>query len=505
MANPRIEVEIGAKVDDLASGINQVTGQLGKLENAVNQATPQINKLSTATSQYNSIGTEFARIIQDAPFGIIGVGNNITQLASSFQTLRNQSTSTGAALKTAFASIISPANLLVLGISAVTTALTVYSMTAKDTKEPVDELKQSQDEFNKSLKETDQILKQGFFNQLLKDVGLLETQNIGGRLIDVPTFQKADEVLQKLGGTIDTLNKNQLQALQSFLGEKIADATRNATNATTDLEKSLALQDFDIYKALLTEVNSQLSFYKTNTEKSTKATKDLQTAIFSFSTNPLVDAYFEAIRVGAEFQESLQQAFSGLTGLEGENPIIGIQNQIAQSLASLGEPVKEIADKATDNLDKVKLKIDDLSGAFVGLGSVIGKAFKNPQLGTFLGQFAQFVTKIIAGAFAVAKANAVAGATQSSLFTGPAAVFTLPAFIATAVGLVASAFSSIKGGAGSSSSLGATGGGVGTSFTGLGAIGGKFDPNLEIRGELVARGQDLVYVFNEANNRINKG
>jgi hypothetical protein len=505
MANPRIEVEIGAKVDDLASGINQVTGQLGKLENAVNQATPEINKLSKATSQYNSVGTDFARIIQDAPFGIIGVGNNITQLASSFQTLRAQSTSTGAALKTAFSSIISPANLLVLGVSAVTTALTVYSMTAKDTGGSVDDLKQSQDEFNQSLKETDQILKQGFFNQLLKDVGLIRTENVGGRLIDVPAFEKADEVLQKLGGTIDTLNKNQLEALRSFLGEKIGDATRNASNATNDLEKSLALQDFDVYKSLLNEVNNQLAFYKTNTEKSTKATKDLKQEIFSFSTNPLVDAYFEAIRVGAEFQDSLQKAFSGLTGLEGENPIIGIQNQIAQSLVSLGEPVKELADQANNNLERVKLKIDDLSGAFVGLGSVIGKAFKNPQLGTFLGQFAQFVTKIIAGAFAVSKANAVAGATQSSLFTGPAAAFTLPAFIATAVGLVALAFSSIKGGAGSSSSLGATGGGVGSTFTGLGSIGGQFNANREIKGELVARGADLVYVFNEANNRINKG
>ena len=194
-----------------------------------------------------------------------------------------------------------------------------------------------------------------------------------------------------------------------------------------------------------------------------------------------------------------------MTGLEGESPFIDLQNKIAQDLATLGQPVKEIADQANTNLEKVRLKIEDLSEAFTGLGSVIGKAFKNPQLGTFLGQFAQFVTKIIAGAFAVAKANAVAGATQSSLFTGPAAVFTLPAFVATAVGLVASAFASIKGGAGSSSSLGSTGGGVGTSFTGLGATGGLFNQNREIRGELIARGSDLVYVFNEANNRINKG
>ena len=158
--------------------------------------------------------------------------------------------------------------------------------------------------------------------------------------------------------------------------------------------------------------------------------------------------------------------------------------------------------------DGLKVKLDDLSFAFQGLGSVIGKAFKNPQLGNFLGQFTQFVAKIIVGAFAVSKANAIAGATQSSLFTGPAAIFTLPAFIATSVGLVASAFAGLKGGGGGGGGARGGGGGgssqTGTSFTG-GGQGGMFEQNRDLNGELVVRGQDLVYVFNQASNRINKG
>jgi hypothetical protein len=110
MANPRIEVEIGANVAGLTAGVNTATGQLDKLGKAAQSTAPQVDKLAKSTSQYNSIGIEFSRIIQDAPFGIIGVGNNITQLAGSFQQLRNTSTSTGAALKTAFASIINKKN-----------------------------------------------------------------------------------------------------------------------------------------------------------------------------------------------------------------------------------------------------------------------------------------------------------------------------------------------------------------------------------------------------------
>jgi uncharacterized membrane protein YgcG len=125
MANPRIEVEIGANVAGLATGVNTATSQLDKLGKAAQATAPQIQRLSQATSGYNSIGTDFARIIQDAPFGIIGVGNNITQLAGSFQVLKNQTGSTSAALKQSFASIFSSGNALVLGISLLTTAFTV--------------------------------------------------------------------------------------------------------------------------------------------------------------------------------------------------------------------------------------------------------------------------------------------------------------------------------------------------------------------------------------------
>lgn len=69
--------------------------------------------------------TDVSRVIQDAPFGIIGVGNNITQLASSFGNLQKR---TGSA-KTAFQAILGSltgAGGLVFGISTAVTLLTVF-------------------------------------------------------------------------------------------------------------------------------------------------------------------------------------------------------------------------------------------------------------------------------------------------------------------------------------------------------------------------------------------
>jgi hypothetical protein len=127
MANPKIEVEVVAKVDGLNSGVAAATNGLDKLGKAAQKTTPQVEKLTKATNRYNSVGLDFARIVQDAPFGIIGVGNNITQLAQSFSGLGKVGDTVGTKLKIAFGQIFSSSNALILGVSILTTAFTILS------------------------------------------------------------------------------------------------------------------------------------------------------------------------------------------------------------------------------------------------------------------------------------------------------------------------------------------------------------------------------------------
>jgi chromosome segregation ATPase len=570
MANPRIEVEIGAKVDGLSTGVNQATQQLNKLENAVNQATPEINKLTRATSQYNSVGTDFARIIQDAPFGIIGVGNNITQLAGSFQQLKTQTGSTSQALKTAFSSIFSAGNLLVLGVSAITTVFTLYQQGVFDSILGNKELEKSFKDLAQSVKSaTANVAGESAQINALRGIIEDETNSREKRLEAFERLQKKypaifsnGEKEKALNGQLtksyDLLSKSIIQRAEASIAEQelpnlvkqkqLVDAELTAKqqllktelelldtrNKLTPLSQTFSGSDFEQAQRRIKDLSDEVSGLSV-TQKGLQINIDGFTeSIVSYADEfqGLLEPLNSNLNTTADLASKIERSFTNISKL----PSIGLprsgdvealrarferlqqggqieltpQQRLEQAIANapgIGTklPFQPLADGFNKVADQIQLRVEDLSEAFTGLGSVIGKAFKNPQLGTFLGQFAQFVTKIIAGAFAVAKANAVAGATQSSLFTGPAAVFTLPAFIATAVGLVASAFASIKGGAGSSSSLGATGGGIGSSFTGLGATGGLFNQNREIRGELVARGSDLVYVFNEASNRINKG
>ena len=103
----------------------QVSGSLGATSQSFGKATQSIGSA-------NGVAQEFSRIIQDAPFGIIGIGNNLQQLTANFAQTSRAAGGAGAAIKASLGALISPANLLVLGISAVTAAFTAYQMGAFD-------------------------------------------------------------------------------------------------------------------------------------------------------------------------------------------------------------------------------------------------------------------------------------------------------------------------------------------------------------------------------------
>src|SRR5690606_30494513 len=90
------------QMEQYGNDAKRATNNVNNLSQAQRKLTGTTQGLTTGFRSANNVGIEFSRIIQDAPYGIIGVGNNITQLTQSFASLRAQSTSTGAALKTAF-------------------------------------------------------------------------------------------------------------------------------------------------------------------------------------------------------------------------------------------------------------------------------------------------------------------------------------------------------------------------------------------------------------------
>jgi hypothetical protein len=478
---------------------NQELARLNSLgKSFANSSTASFDKFRVSAGAASGSAIAFNRIIQDAPFGIIGVGNNIQQFAEQLTALKVTTGSTGAALKSFFTSLISPANLLVLGVSAVTAAFTAYALTAEQTKSPVEELKQAQDDFNKSLKDTNLLLGQGLLNNLLKEVGLIKTENLAGRLVDVPAFETAGQVVDALSDKINNLRKGELELLEGFLNEQISTATRAFANANDSVIKSLANDDINLYRGILQKVNQQLEFYKTTSDSAKKSAEGLNRVFddqvlilerFGDASENARKRLEELLKYEAPekpIQIKIEIDESQLEGLELPNVGLGLVQTFEKQISDLQELIRVTSDpealaryqdqlKSAQNglsalLGNSKLQVEDLAQAFTGLGSVIGRAFNNPQLGTFLGEFLRFAAKLVAANFKIAGSNAVAGASQAAAATGPAAPITLPAFIAGALGVVAAAFAAF-GNFGSSSSTSMSAG-QGSTFTNRREFGG---------------------------------
>lgn len=128
------------QLEQYDANVRKTTKDVKALATAQQSLSGTSKKLGGEIRANSAVATEFSRIVQDAPYGIIGVGNNITQLTQSFANLRAQTGSTSKALKMAFTGLFSGTNLLVLGISAVTTAFTLYSMYSRKAKKDTEDL-----------------------------------------------------------------------------------------------------------------------------------------------------------------------------------------------------------------------------------------------------------------------------------------------------------------------------------------------------------------------------
>jgi hypothetical protein len=132
----KLEVEIGADIKDLQSKVNSATKDLkdfgndskknlGNFSKSANTANKSISNMSKGVANGSSAMTAFSRTVQDAPFGLMGVSNNITNLTEQFGYLKKRTGSAGGALK-AMLSDLKGFGGITLAISLVTSALLVF-------------------------------------------------------------------------------------------------------------------------------------------------------------------------------------------------------------------------------------------------------------------------------------------------------------------------------------------------------------------------------------------
>jgi hypothetical protein len=110
------------------------------------------SKVKPGTDRAGAALLDLSRIAQDAPFGFIGIQNNINPLLESFGRLRAETGSTGGALK-ALASGAMGAGGLGLAVSVATGLLTVLAQQGFfKVEEKADEAKKKLEDFNNAVK-----------------------------------------------------------------------------------------------------------------------------------------------------------------------------------------------------------------------------------------------------------------------------------------------------------------------------------------------------------------
>ena len=293
MAGGKLSVEIGADITDFEKKIKEVEFDIKELSKVkldrlkVGLDTTEINsQIKDAKASLNSLKTtvkdtgktfasaapkvanagntltQFSRIAQDAPYGIIGIGNNITATAESFSYLKAQTGSTGGALK-ALASSITGTGGILLGVSLLTTGLTLLAQSGLSIGDVIDKITGNFDEFGASLKKAreegaDMASKE--IESLRGLVAVAQNDNISKqqRLIAVDKLQKqfpayygnlSDEKIMYGDLTKETKEATKAliaRAVAEKLGEKAADVFAERLKANGRyLESVKELEKFD--------------------------------------------------------------------------------------------------------------------------------------------------------------------------------------------------------------------------------------------------------------------
>lgn len=108
--NPQLKINVAADTQDAVNGLNSVNQAAQNLGETLKKS-PQITNQAT-----QSLGN-LSRIAQDAPYGFMGISNNINPMLESFQRLQTSAGGTGNALKAMASALTGPAGLgLAVGV-----------------------------------------------------------------------------------------------------------------------------------------------------------------------------------------------------------------------------------------------------------------------------------------------------------------------------------------------------------------------------------------------------
>jgi len=269
-----------AGMANFGKSISQLEGQLSILQNGLRNATdPQvirrlnqeINRVQASISQINRFAstgiltpltrganqagmalTNLGRVAQDAPFGFIGIQNNLNPLLESFQRLRAETGSNSAAFR-ALASSLIGAGGLGLALSLVTLAGTLYTQYQQRANKVTKDAKKDTDDYIDSLNQLTQVQLRGAQNALKEQTELKSlydiTQNVA--ISNKQRLEAIDDLQQKYPAYFKNVKD------EAFLAGGASDAYDRLTTSLLATARARAAEDLITKNSSRKLVNEQ--------------------------------------------------------------------------------------------------------------------------------------------------------------------------------------------------------------------------------------------------------
>lgn len=153
----RSAIRSGAGLDGIENALRRPGENMKNLATNTDRASAALKNLPNTSGQATQAMINLSRVAQDAPYGFIGIANNLNPLLESFQRLKASAGSTGGALKALTSELTGAGGLgLALGIASslmVVFGGSLFGTTSKieDQKEAVQQIETSYDRLQKTV------------------------------------------------------------------------------------------------------------------------------------------------------------------------------------------------------------------------------------------------------------------------------------------------------------------------------------------------------------------
>jgi hypothetical protein len=307
-----IQINIGAKTEDLGAElvkaenllkklqaklktstdvgeINQLTAKIGTVNTAITQLNAKMGGVQNPTNDATQSLINFSRIAQDAPYGIMGIANNLNPMLESFQQLAKTEGGTKKALDAMLNGLSGPAGIgVALGLVS-SLAVVFQKQITQAFEGPAGKLKDLREELKKL---NDEIYKMAGSAQASQTLGTQLVGRITNEKLDITQRENALRKFQELYSQNKEIKDLEIKDLKTFNAQYLQSLNNKA--AVQQLEVSKEQNYIDALSAANSKYKKLVEERDAKKNKTLATTKQLEAGTTTKMLRSAIDAEYVA-------------------------------------------------------------------------------------------------------------------------------------------------------------------------------------------------------------------